>query len=635
MAFSISKPPATNVTTSECGTCGCPTCGGLQCLCRPRFFAGQLLTDEALNNLEHYIVEKNKLHNRYLHGWGVVCGLEVVCNPCNAVTVRGGYALSPCGEDVVVCKDVTVDVCSLINQCKDKRRDWECEPLGMGDSLDCYEAEEDWILTVRYDETTSRGITALRGGNAPACCSSCSCGGSSGSGGGCGCGGGSSAGGGGNGNGKGAYATAGAGSVAKTNYRPATATVAAQCEPTLTCEGYVFEVCKPLPEKSAVDTVRGALGLQTGTKGAMVDRLNACILNFLATLPKKPEGANVTKQALYQWCCDTKRALRDNLFDHPVYNCQLADKLNFTCPDPNTNLPLSDYEAQLDDLLKDVMAVVGGEYIRYCLCSIFLPPCPEVVCDPRVPLATVKVRKDRNGTCRVVRVCNLGKRRHVITFPTLGYWFSFVLTPLTIWFKKILELICCQPWRIRDQTRPQTTTPINNVAGSAVSDEQPSNAQPSNAQPSEATSKPTSAQTLPPSVTDKRGFKAFAGQVWVNRGRTVNEETLFLGAVGAKGANNQPYLAQTELANPFYTLTVNRMAGPLLAKLPEDSLDLLKLVGKSIAGRRFDKTIATDRTAATHDEVAAASEEVGNLKAQVAELQAAIAELRKMVKPKE
>src|ERR1044072_3945942 len=245
MAFTINQPPSTNMSTSACSTCGCPTCGGLECLCRPRFFAGQLLTDETLNQLDHYIVEKNKLHNRYLHGWGVVCGFEVVCHPCNAVTVRGGYALSPCGEDVIVCKDVTVDVCSLINQCKDKRRDWECEPYGVGQNTDCNNFEEDWILTVRYDETTSRGITALKGGNAPACCSSCSCGGSSS----CGCGGSSSGGGGGggcgcgggNGNGKGAHAVAGAGSSVRQSYRPAAATGAAQCGPTLTREGYVFE----------------------------------------------------------------------------------------------------------------------------------------------------------------------------------------------------------------------------------------------------------------------------------------------------------------------------------------------------------------------------------------------------------
>ena len=27
----------------------CPACGGLECLCRPRFFAGQLLTEDDLN----------------------------------------------------------------------------------------------------------------------------------------------------------------------------------------------------------------------------------------------------------------------------------------------------------------------------------------------------------------------------------------------------------------------------------------------------------------------------------------------------------------------------------------------------------------------------------------------------------
>src|SRR6266849_5409362 len=170
--------------TDPCVTT-CPSCGGLQCLCRPRFFAGQLLTDDDLSLLNNYVVEKNKLHNRYLHGWGVVCGLEVVCAPCDRVTVRGGYALSPCGEDIIVCKNVTVNVCELINKCKDKERhEWECEPFPSGPGQDCVNEEEDWILTVRYDEKGSRGITALKGSSASACCSACSCGGSSG----CGCG---------------------------------------------------------------------------------------------------------------------------------------------------------------------------------------------------------------------------------------------------------------------------------------------------------------------------------------------------------------------------------------------------------------------------------------------------------------
>ena len=78
-------------TTDPCTPC--PACGGLECLCRPRFFAGQLLTEADLNRLDHYIVAKNKLHNRYVHGWGVACGMEVVCSACgDQVIVRPGYA---------------------------------------------------------------------------------------------------------------------------------------------------------------------------------------------------------------------------------------------------------------------------------------------------------------------------------------------------------------------------------------------------------------------------------------------------------------------------------------------------------------------------------------------------------------
>ena len=109
----------TNVQSGSCGCAlpACQDCGGLECLCRPSFFAGQLLTDQDLQRLDYYITAKNKLHNRYLMGWGVACGLEVVCSPCDGgVTVRPGYALSPCGEDIVVCGEAAVDISALIRK---------------------------------------------------------------------------------------------------------------------------------------------------------------------------------------------------------------------------------------------------------------------------------------------------------------------------------------------------------------------------------------------------------------------------------------------------------------------------------------------------------------------------------------
>jgi hypothetical protein len=76
---------------------------------RPQFFPGQLLTDADLSAGLNYVIEKNKLHNRFLHGWGVVCGLKVKCFPCctghgssGKVLVEPGYAIDCCGNDIVL-----------------------------------------------------------------------------------------------------------------------------------------------------------------------------------------------------------------------------------------------------------------------------------------------------------------------------------------------------------------------------------------------------------------------------------------------------------------------------------------------------------------------------------------------------
>jgi hypothetical protein len=64
---------------AQSGSCDqCDTQGFV----RPRFFAGQLLTEDDLQALGNYMVAKNRLHNRHFFGDGVVCGLEVTCHPC-------------------------------------------------------------------------------------------------------------------------------------------------------------------------------------------------------------------------------------------------------------------------------------------------------------------------------------------------------------------------------------------------------------------------------------------------------------------------------------------------------------------------------------------------------------------------
>lgn len=400
------RPPA---KTEKLTPTLCPACGGLQCLCRPRFFAGQLLTEEDLNRLDHYILEKNKLHNRYLHGWGVVCGLEVVCHPCeNMVTVKSGYALSPCGEDIVVCRDEPVPVCELIQKCKEKeRRQWECEPPRYRADDACQDVEEDWILSICYEEKPSRGVTALRGSAESPCCSRCSCGGSSA----CGC------------------LCHEQNNGTKTALRSALRRTPLQCEPTIICEGYRYGVSRaPVKDPQKEEAI---------DRGAMAERFEACWNAVMKRIPKPPTGNNL--EALRKWCCSLKDNLRDLFMMHPGYDCLLLEQLVGLCPEPGPN---TTYQAYLNSILGQVVPILT-EYLRYCLCSTLLPPCPEPVEDPCVNLATITVRK---GDCKIIRVCNWENRKFATTFPNLQYWLSWL--PFVRNLRELLTKACCTPVRV-------------------------------------------------------------------------------------------------------------------------------------------------------------------------------------------
>ncbi|MEU5262216.1 hypothetical protein [Amycolatopsis sp. NPDC021455] len=100
------------LTEPGCG-CGCDgerTCE-LRAPVRPRFFCGQLLTDQDLSGLAAWVKDKRALA-RYREGWGVVCGLDVRADPDRAsgVVVRPGHAVSSCGEDVVVAGQAAFDL---------------------------------------------------------------------------------------------------------------------------------------------------------------------------------------------------------------------------------------------------------------------------------------------------------------------------------------------------------------------------------------------------------------------------------------------------------------------------------------------------------------------------------------------
>jgi hypothetical protein len=72
-----------------------------QSLKRLRFFIGQVLTAESLELEQQYFREKLKRHNRTLHGFGIVSGLEVGVQS-GQIIVEPGLALDCEGNELVV-----------------------------------------------------------------------------------------------------------------------------------------------------------------------------------------------------------------------------------------------------------------------------------------------------------------------------------------------------------------------------------------------------------------------------------------------------------------------------------------------------------------------------------------------------
>jgi hypothetical protein len=104
---------------AACSPCDSPA------FVRPRFFAGQLLTEDDLSSLMDYVLAKQRFQNARLFGAGVVCGLEVQCGPCDSsqVVVQPGYALDCCGNDLVLTCARTLDVAAMIRNLQAIKKD--------------------------------------------------------------------------------------------------------------------------------------------------------------------------------------------------------------------------------------------------------------------------------------------------------------------------------------------------------------------------------------------------------------------------------------------------------------------------------------------------------------------------------
>jgi hypothetical protein len=77
-------------------------------------FAGAETVQDALNRLCE--ARDLRFHNKHLHGWGIVCGLQVECGAATGVLVRPGYAITCEGEDVKLDGTRNVNLLDLLPQ---------------------------------------------------------------------------------------------------------------------------------------------------------------------------------------------------------------------------------------------------------------------------------------------------------------------------------------------------------------------------------------------------------------------------------------------------------------------------------------------------------------------------------------
>jgi hypothetical protein len=512
------------VKTPEASPVVCTECGSLECLCRPRFFSGQLLTEEDLNRLDRYIIAKHRLHNRMLFGWGVVNGLEVKCSPCNdQVIVTAGYALSPCGDDIILCKEISVDICAMVDACTSSRQR-DCGPYSTPEMQDCPDVEQEWVLAVCYEEKSSRGITPLRDTG-----SRCNCGSTSN----CGC----------------------QGKETKTASRvTGVRGSASQCEPTVICEGYHFTLFRPAEVGPTNDQPGGRplaanwmYGVPARFSGSPTRNLEqsawACLSDFisLARQLKSPTD-NSGVQDLYKWCCSLKDAFQNFLAQHGGTDCTLYDLLNsFRCPDP---ISYGDDTEKYKQAISAQIGELAGtlhQYVQQCLCSAVLSPLPAAMQDNCVPLATVTLRRK---DCRIIKVCNTDVRKFAITFANLSYWFSS-FEPFLAQFREALDRLCCSGSPVRQAVPlyfgPREEAPPVFAAGFA--------GQPTN----EAA----------------RMIERFRNS-WMKQDRNEDPRALVLDALRlAKNEDKTPYLNQIERENPIQSMLLDQLVVPFLSSMME------------------------------------------------------------------
>ena len=359
----------------------CPSCGGMECFERPRYFPGQLLTNADLEADQRYFIEKNKLHNRHLVGSGVVCGLAVRCGNCDGVVVvEPGYAIDCCGNDIVLCDPAEFDAIAYLEACR-RQEDPDCYSKIRAPQSPCDDEPQEYCLILSYTETLTKPLTAFTRQN--------------------GC-------------------------------------TPNRCEPSRICEGYRLDLVKKqeledrLSPPSLWEKIRDCAN-------EILPRWKALSAEAEAAEDQLDQSQSLSlyHSVVFALVCKIKQVILDLYKRHPKVRCTLLDEVREieisypALPDPIDTFTREEYLRQARETIFRMGFFLIQFYID-CLCDALLVPCTECEEDG-VLLACLTICKGR-----IQKICNI-VRKPVLSGPALQYW----LQPLYDALGNFGEALCC------------------------------------------------------------------------------------------------------------------------------------------------------------------------------------------------
>lgn len=127
---------------------------------RNRYFTGKPMTARDFTDEQQYFLSRHRLHNRLLHGWGIVCGLQVKPHPSkdcpNWVVITPGIAIDCCGRELVVAKQTALRIADPPDRDGPRKQD-----PGKYDPRNRPPPPDDLLIYLTYEEEPTDCVPVL------------------------------------------------------------------------------------------------------------------------------------------------------------------------------------------------------------------------------------------------------------------------------------------------------------------------------------------------------------------------------------------------------------------------------------------------------------------------------------------